>query len=163
MSGSHLLQFATRGWSEVELAVLLSRLPAGRRPVLLAGNDAALSGLAEARTRAARDARVALHLLIAVGVDAVRRTARAFGAGIAGLVNVHDPDVVTLAGLAPALRAAAPEAFDDAYRRGLMSFLRDQPPPIRDGLHRHDGPVRGAVSLGVEHLTSPAALAEWAG
>src|ERR1700676_2709808 len=39
-----------------------------------------------------------------------------------GLTNLHDPDVITLAAPTPDLRAAAPEAFDRAYNRGLMNF-----------------------------------------
>ncbi|WP_306371288.1 ROK family protein [Nocardiopsis sp. CC223A] len=92
---------------------------------------------------------------------AVERTARALGAGIAGLVNLHDPDAVTLAGLAPGLRAGAPEAFADAYRGGLMAFHRADPPPVADAVHGADGPVRGALALGFDEITGPAALARW--
>lgn len=243
VSGTRVLQFATRGWNdETDLGLLVAGLPPGIP--LLAGNDATLGGLAEAQAGAARGARVALHVHVAVGIGgallldgqpvggarggggeyghlplgdarlrcpcgargcwdlmvdgralarhrgdaepddpvayalalvgrlragrgdardrgAVEATARSLGAGLAGLANLHDPDVVTLAGLAPDLRAAAPDAFDRAYREGLMAFLRQDPPPVRDGGHGQDGPVRGALSLGVRELTSPAALARW--
>jgi hypothetical protein len=42
-----------------------------------------------------------------------------------------------------------------------MNFRRQGPPPILDGIHSQDGPIRGAIGLGVEELSSPAALARW--
>jgi hypothetical protein len=42
-----------------------------------------------------------------------------------------------------------------------MNFRRQGPPPILDGIHSQDGPIGGAISLGVEEPTSPAALARW--
>lgn len=247
VTGTRLLQFATRGWDEADLGVLTDGLPAHSRLRLLAGNDATLGGLAEARTGAARGARVALHILVAVGVGGVllvdgqpmtgargaggeyghlpfgdpelvcpcgahgcwdvmvdgralarhrgdvppddpiayatrllddlvhdRRTdettrhaaesvARALGAGVAGLVNLHDPETTTLAGVAPLIRRAAPEAFDRAYREGLMRFHRSEVPTLLDSVHGDEGPVLGALSLGIDEITSAAALAEWAG
>lgn len=243
--GTRLMQFSTRGWDETDLGVLTSRLPAHSQLRLLAGNDATLGGLAEARSGAARGAHVALHILVAVGVggallvngepmtgdrgasgeyghlpfgdrslrcpcgargcwdlmvdgramarelgenppadpigyadaliadvadsprceprrrQALEVTARALGDGIAGLVNLHDPETITIAGLAPRLRAAAPEAFADGYLGGLMAFHRREIPPVRDSLHGDDGPVHGAVDLGVDEMTTPAALARW--
>lgn len=246
VSGTRLLQFSTRGWNEkTDLAILASELPSTSGIRLLAGNDATLGGLAEARIGAARNTHVALHILIAVGVGgallldgqpvggargaggeyghlpfgdsrlrcpcgawgcwdlmvdgralarhrghdgpddpiayaltllrdfragrataardrrALQLTAQSLGAGLAGLANLHDPTVITLAGIAPDLRAAAPEAFDLAYRQGLMNFRRQDPPPIRDSVLGQEGPVRGAISLGIEEITSPAALARW--
>lgn len=244
VSGTRLMQFATRGWEDADLGILTSALTPGSEAVLLAGNDATLGGLAEARSGAARTAHVALHILVAVGVGGVllvdgqpvtgargaggeyghlplgdpalicpcgahgcwdlmvdgralarhrgdekpddpfsyghqilagllngraapgdlraaELTAEALGAGIAGLVNLHDPDVITIAGLAPALRSAAPQAFTRAYHRGLMTFRRHDPPPVIDGVHGTDGPVQGALSLGFDEITSPAALARW--
>ncbi|MFB9620714.1 ROK family transcriptional regulator [Brooklawnia cerclae] len=245
VSGTELLQFTIRGWNDVDLGILTSRIPDPSHVQLIVGNDATLSGLAEARTGAARSARVALHILIAVGLggtilvdgqpvtgahgaagefghlpfgdptvpcpcgaygcwdlmidgralarnrgdeppsdpiayaqhllDAVRSgtstsprdkravdaVARALGAGIAGLVNIHDPEIVTIGGLATGIRAAAPAAFDDAYERGLMAFHRRLPPPIRDSVHQADGPVRGAIALAIDEITTPSALAAW--
>lgn len=88
-------------------------------------------------------------------------TAHALGAGIAGLVNLHDPAVVTLAGIAPDLRAAAPEAFSRGLDEGLMRFRRSSPPPVVDAHYRQDGPIRGAISLGVEEITRPGQLLDW--
>jgi predicted NBD/HSP70 family sugar kinase len=247
VSGSRVVQLTARGWTDLELAPLVDRVPAGADVPLLVGNDATLAGIAEARTGAARGAAVALHLLVTEGLggallvqglpvrsahgrggefghlpfgdpartcacgargcwgDSVdgaalarlagrsvphdpeayaRQTlgaparstdadsdteaptqilARRLGAGVAGLVNAHDPEVVTLGGLAPLIRAAAPAAFDEAYVGGLMLATRHTPPPVRDGTHGDDGPEHGAVSLGIDHLTSPAALAGWTG
>jgi predicted NBD/HSP70 family sugar kinase len=87
--------------------------------------------------------------------------AAALGRGIGGLVNLHDPEVVTLGGVAAPLRAAAPAAFDEAYRDALMSFRKPSAPPVRDGVHGEEGPLRGAVTLALDHVTTAAGLAEW--
>ena len=92
---------------------------------------------------------------------ALETVAVALGAGIGALVNVHDPDTVTLGGLAAPLRAAAPESFAGAYTDGLMAFRRGQPPPVVDAAHGDDGALHGAVLLALDHVTSEAALAEW--
>ncbi len=84
------------------------------------------------------------------------------GRGIGGLVNLHDPEVVTLGGVAALLRATAPDAFDDAYSNGSMSFRKECPPPVRDAEHGEDGPLHGAVALALDHATTAAALAHWA-
>lgn len=89
------------------------------------------------------------------------KVAEALGAGIGGLVNLHDPNVVTLGGLAVALRAAAPEAFDAAYLDGLMAFRKSAAPPVRDGVHGDDAPLQGAVIQALDHITTEGALAGW--
>jgi predicted NBD/HSP70 family sugar kinase len=88
--------------------------------------------------------------------------AGALGAGIGGLVNLHDPEVVTLGGLAVPLRAAAPQAFEDGYRDGLMAFRKSSAPPVRDGAHGDDGPLRGATTWALDQVTTEVALAQWA-
>ncbi|MCT7661787.1 ROK family transcriptional regulator [Mycobacterium deserti] len=88
--------------------------------------------------------------------------ATALGAGVGGLANLHDPDVVTLGGLAARLRAAAPESFETAYRDGLMAFRKLAPPPVYDGVHGEDGPLHGAVAMALDHITTATALARWA-
>ena len=93
---------------------------------------------------------------------AVALSATALGSGVAGLVNAHDPDVITLGGLAVPIRAGAPAAFATAYRDGLMRFHRTSPPPVLDSTHGPDGPLRGAAALGLDHLTTEPALAAWA-
>jgi predicted NBD/HSP70 family sugar kinase len=94
--------------------------------------------------------------------SALVELASALAAGIAGLVNVHDPDIVTLGGLAGPVRAAAPAEFAAAYRGGLMAFRRAAPPPVMDASHGEHGPRRGAAAVGLDHVTTEAALAGWA-
>jgi predicted NBD/HSP70 family sugar kinase len=93
---------------------------------------------------------------------AFEAVAVSLGRGIGGLVNLHDPDVVTLGGVAALLRAADPDVFNDAYREGLMAFRKDSPPPVRDAEHGEDGPLHGAVALALDHVTTAAELADWA-
>jgi predicted NBD/HSP70 family sugar kinase len=239
ISGAKVVQFTSRGWNDVDLSVLTSKIPARAGIRLLLGNDATLAGLAEARAGAARSAATALYLIVAQGIggtlvvngepltgahgaageyghipfgdpklvcpcgasgcwdltvdgralarhrgdkppadpvgyvhdlvgkrDAATRRAFAavaasLGRGTAGLVNLHDPEVVTLGGVAAILRAAAPAAFDDAYRNGLMAFRKQSPPPVRDALHGEDGPLHGGVALALDHVTAAAGLADW--
>jgi len=109
----------------------------------------------------------AVHILNRARSDplamrAVRAVAAALSAGIAGLVNAHDPEVVTIGGLARHLRAVAPADFDTAYINGLMTFRRAQLPPVLDAAHGDDGALRGAAAVGLDHITSEAALAAWA-
>ncbi len=233
---SRLMQAPTLNWAELDLQAVTAStdLP------LLAGNDATLSGVAEARTGAAAGAGTALHLIVEVGIGGtllidgvpaqgasgaggeyghmplgergrecpcgargcwdleidgralarhlkeptpddpyayteavLRRTDRAAGravarvvtalaTGIAGLVNAHDPDVVTLGGLAIPLRAAAESTFEQAYLAGLMTFHRTSPPPVLPATHQPDGPLRGAAALALDHLTTEPSIATWA-
>lgn len=87
--------------------------------------------------------------------------ATSLGQGIAGLVNLHDPALVTLGGLAIPLRTKAGAAFDSAYRDGLMAFRRQSPPPVLDGIYGDDGPLRGAAIRGLDHITTAEALSVW--
>ena len=93
---------------------------------------------------------------------AVHAVVDAFASGIGALVTLHDPDVVTLGGLATSLRDAAPDAFATAYRRGLMAYRSAEPPPVLDSVFGAEGPLRGALVLGFDELTAPDALAAWA-
>ncbi|MBC3190480.1 ROK family transcriptional regulator [Pseudonocardia sp. C8] len=92
-------------------------------------------------------------------VSAVTAAAASLARGTAGLVNAHDPEVVVLGGLAPALRAAAADAFAVAYDAGLMAFRRADPPPVRDAAHGADGVLRGAAAIALDHATSARGLA----
>ena len=94
--------------------------------------------------------------------QAVSKVAAALGSGVAGLVNAHDPDMVTLGGLAIPLRRAAAASFETAYADGLMAFHREHPPPVVDAAHGDDGPLQGAAILGLDHVTTEAAIADWA-
>lgn len=97
----------------------------------------------------------------AVTQRALEAVAVSLGRGIGGLVNLHDPEVVTLGGVGAPLRAAAAHAFDTAYRDGLMNFRRDSPPPVLDAEHGEEGPLHGAVAMALDDVTSPAGLANW--
>ncbi|MEV4757783.1 ROK family transcriptional regulator [Micromonospora sp. NPDC049559] len=236
--GDRLVQASALGWGPVDLASVAE----GTGLPLLAGNDATLAGIAEARTGASTAGGTALHLIVEVGIGgtltvageavtgahgaggeyghlpfgdrsqrcpcgargcwdldvdgralarhlgepepadprtyaravldraasdpyarrAVSTVAAALGAGIAGLVNLHDPEVVTLGGLGSALRTAASAPFDAAYLDGLMAFHRARPPLVLDAAHGDDGPLRGAALVGLDHVTAEAALATWA-
>ncbi|WP_343963546.1 ROK family transcriptional regulator [Kribbella koreensis] len=233
----HLMQAPTLGWNTIDLSpvVATTGLP------LLVGNDATLSGVAEARTGAAAGAGTALHLIVEVGIGgtliidgspasgatgaggeyghipfgdrrrtcpcgargcwdleidgralaehlhepqpddpysyaeavlqrtteapvrrAVAKVTAALATGIAGLVNAHDPEVVTLGGLAVPLRAAAPTVFGTAYSDGLMTFHRANPPAVLDSTHQQTGALRGAAAVGLDEITTETALANWA-
>ncbi|WP_344951759.1 ROK family transcriptional regulator [Actinomadura miaoliensis] len=65
--GGTVMQASGMGWSEVDLRRLL---PGSGTP-LLVGNDASLSGLAEARRGVGVGARVVLHLTVEVGVGGI--------------------------------------------------------------------------------------------
>ncbi len=95
-------------------------------------------------------------------VHAIATVATALAAGIAGLANAHDPEVITLGGLAVPLRAGARDEFDAAFRRGLMRFRRALPPPVLDAAYGDDGAPRGAAAVGLDHIASESALADWA-
>jgi predicted NBD/HSP70 family sugar kinase len=92
---------------------------------------------------------------------AFEAVAASLGRGAGALVNLHDPEVVTLGGVAAALRGEATDVFDDAYRDALMAFRKDSPPPVRDAEHGEDGPLHGAVALALDHVTTAAGLADW--
>ncbi|MFC6714249.1 ROK family transcriptional regulator [Branchiibius cervicis] len=91
---------------------------------------------------------------------AIEAVAHAFGRGVGALVNGLDPQVVTVGGLAPAVMAADPTAFERGYHDGLMAFRRSDPPPVLAASH-DDGPVAGAVSRAIDELTTPAVLEGW--
>jgi predicted NBD/HSP70 family sugar kinase len=93
---------------------------------------------------------------------AVAIVARRLAGGVAGLVNALDPDVVTLGGLAPAIRAAAPRPFDQSFRQGLMRFRRDVAPPLLDAEHGDAGALRGAAIVGLDATITEIGLAQWA-
>ncbi|TCK26172.1 ROK family transcriptional regulator [Pseudonocardia endophytica] len=90
---------------------------------------------------------------------AAEDVASRLGRGAAGLVNAHDPDVLVIGGLGPAMRAAAPDAFGVAYGAGLMSMHREPGVPVRDAVHGPDAPLVGAAAVALDGATSAAGLA----
>jgi predicted NBD/HSP70 family sugar kinase len=235
-SGNRLVHATMLGWHDVDL----SGLPPAPHLPLVAGNDATMAAVAEARLHTPRSL---LHVVVEIGIggalvvdgrpvpsarglhgefghlpfgapgdrcpcgalgcwtaafDArqiarsagmrVRREPRAWlhrlftdarptpdarraredlaanlGRGIAGLVNALDPDVVTLGGLAPELRAASPDGFTQTLRSGLMSVHRDHPPAILAALSGEDAPLIGAGLSVFDHVLDAETLARWAG
>ena len=109
----------------------------------------------------------ALEALIARGEPAHRpalaTAAASLGRGLAGLINVTDPDVVTLGGLGPLLRSHCPEAFEEALTGGLMRCLREDRPRIAGGELGADAALVGAVETALDEVAGPAGLAAWAG
>lgn len=93
--------------------------------------------------------------------SAIAHVAKALGRGIAGLVNAHDPEIVTLGGLGPLVIDAAREAFDEAYRQGLMSFRRGSPPTVLTAIYREDGSLRGATEMALDVVLSENSLSAW--
>lgn len=76
---------------------------------------------------------------------AVRTVAANLGRGLAGLVNAVDPDVVTVAGLAPRILAVAPDEARRSYVAGLMEFRRNAPIEILPAGLAEAGPLIGAA------------------
>lgn len=62
---------------------------------------------------------------------AVRVTAAAMGRGLAALVDVHDPDLIVLAGHAAHLHAWAGDIVEDAARSHVLTSHRERLAPIR--------------------------------
>ena len=93
---------------------------------------------------------------------AIATVARNLAGGIAGLVNALDPDIVTIGGLAPALRAAAPATFANAYLAGLMTFRRSAPPEVLDAHHGEEGAIHGAAIAALDSTITESGLAAWA-
>jgi len=67
VQGGRIVQAASLGWGVVDLRPLVGATPLP----LLAGNDATLAGVAEARAGAARGFRSALHLTVEVGLGGI--------------------------------------------------------------------------------------------
>jgi predicted NBD/HSP70 family sugar kinase len=92
---------------------------------------------------------------------AVDRVARDFGRGLGGLVNALDPEVVTLSGLAAAIRTISGDSLTNAYRRSLMGFRRAGPPPLLTADFPFDGSLRGAAELAFDEVLSEPGLHSW--
>ncbi|MFD0821762.1 hypothetical protein ACFQ0D_26395, partial [Micromonospora zhanjiangensis] len=56
---------------------------------------------------------------------------------------------------------AAPDDFAAAYAGGLMAFHRERPPPVLDAAHGDLGALHGAAAVGLDHITTEAAIADW--
>ncbi|GAA4634676.1 ROK family transcriptional regulator [Actinoallomurus vinaceus] len=94
-------------------------------------------------------------------VAALEEVARAFGAGTAALVNALDPGRVTLSGVGARIHDQATGMFATAYRDGLMTFRREQPPPVLPAALGADATVVGAAELAFDVFLTAAGLTAW--
>ena len=112
------------------------------------------------------DSAAAVGAIIAQGEPAHRpaiaAAAASLGRGLAGLVNVTDPDVVTLGGIGPLLRDHSPRAFEESLTGGLMQCLRGEAPRVVVGELGADAALVGAVEAALDEVASPTGLAAWA-
>ena len=112
------------------------------------------------------DSAAAVGEIIAQGEPAHRpaiaAAAASLGRGLAGLVNVTDPDVVTLGGIGPLLRDHSPRAFEESLTGGLMQCLRGEAPRVVVGELGADAALVGAVEAALDEVASPTGLAAWA-
>ncbi len=104
----------------------------------------------------------AIHSTDPVNRQVVQSSAWSFGRGVGGLINTTDPDVITVAGLAPALLEAAPGYFDEGLRSATMRHRQTSLPPILTSQIGLDGPFLGAIDAGLDKLTRTRELARWA-
>ncbi len=93
--------------------------------------------------------------------QSVQACAAALGKGAAALVNAHDPEIITLSGLAIAIHGAAPTALHDAYLAGLMRFRRAAPPPLLPSALAAPGPLVGAAELLFDKFLTTDGLQWW--
>jgi predicted NBD/HSP70 family sugar kinase len=128
--------------------------------------DVAVDGRAVARLKGEAEPEDPRAYLIESLVDpesraAVEECATVLGRGTAGLVNILDPEIVCLGGLAPELRRAVPESFGGAYRAGLMGFRRDDPPPVVPSALGPDAPILGAAEAAWDMILTEGGIAAW--
>lgn len=82
----------------------------------------------------------------------VSRVAAALGRGIGALVNAHDPEMVTLSGVAATVTALEPDRFREAYLSALMRFRRSAPTPVRASVLDGRGQRVGTAELAFDQL-----------
>jgi predicted NBD/HSP70 family sugar kinase len=92
---------------------------------------------------------------------AVTDVATALGKGAGSLVNAHDPEVISLSGLAALVYRAAPKAVMDGYQATLMRFRRAAPPPLVPSRLGDLVVLTGAAELVFDSFLRPHALAAW--
>ncbi len=85
----------------------------------------------------------------------LERNARALGSGIGGLVNAHDPRLVTLSGMGPALLTNAADSLRESYLAALMRYHRTQPPELVAADLGPRGPLLGAAELVYDAFLTP--------
>ncbi|GAA0914230.1 ROK family protein [Nonomuraea longicatena] len=93
--------------------------------------------------------------------ESVAANASSLGAGLACLVNAHDPELVTLSGLGADLYQQAPGVLDNAFLNGLMTIRADSPPPLLRSDLGWRGPLLGAMETVFDAFLTPEALRAW--
>jgi predicted NBD/HSP70 family sugar kinase len=91
----------------------------------------------------------------------VDANASSLGAGLACLVNAHDPELVTLSGLGVDLYRQAADVLDNAFLNGLMAIRADSPPPLLRSDLGWRGPLLGAMETVFDAFLTPEALRAW--
>ena len=90
---------------------------------------------------------------------AVRRAAEALGIGLAGVVNVLDPDTIVLGGVYAPLAPWLAEPLAERLATQVMG-ARSRPVAVRQSALGPDGAVRGAAALVVDRvLAAPDSVA----
>lgn len=82
---------------------------------------------------------------------AVRRAAEALGIGLAGVVNVLDPDTIVLGGVYAPIAPWLAGTLKDRLSTQVMS-ARSRPVEVRQSALGADGAVRGAAALVVDRV-----------
>ena len=100
--------------------------------------------------------------IIASDAAAAAQVASALGRGIGALVNAHDPETVSVSGLAASLLAAAPDAVHQAYLAALMRFRRASPPALLPSSLGDLGTLTGAAELVFDGFLTARGLTAWA-
>jgi predicted NBD/HSP70 family sugar kinase len=85
-------------------------------------------------------------------LDRVGRVAAALGRGVGALVNGHDPELVTLSGVAATIAGLMPDRLGQAYGDALMRFRRAAPPPLTRSVLDGRGQRIGTAELAFDHL-----------
>lgn len=88
----------------------------------------------------------------------LHRNVEALGAGIGGLVNAHDPRLVTVSGLGARFLASAAEPLHRAYTGSLMHYHRLTPPSLVAADLGRRGPLSGAMELVFDTFLTPQGL-----
>ncbi|MEU4575062.1 ROK family protein [Nonomuraea sp. ATR24] len=92
---------------------------------------------------------------------AVAAAARALGRGAAALVNAHDPEVVTLSGLAADLHGQAGAVLAESLTGGLMTIRRERPPLVTPAALGRRASLVGAMESVFDAFLTPEGLAGW--
>ena len=87
--------------------------------------------------------------------DALTRNVNALSQGIGGLVNAHDPRLVTVSGLGARLLDIAGPRLRSAYTDALMRYHRADPPPILAARLGGHAPLVGAAELVFDDFLTP--------